>query len=68
MIRFHFVAQKGVVEMKSEYRKLNRDQLKVLKRYDRRYGDGHGHLLIKNFDGQDTYLNEHDVDQWFITV
>ncbi|URL61161.1 hypothetical protein [Acetilactobacillus jinshanensis] len=51
-----------------EYRKLNASQLKILKKYDQKYGDGHGHLLIKDFDGNKDYVNEHDVDEWFITV
>ncbi|XIF20006.1 MAG: Hypothetical protein AJITA_00719 [Acetilactobacillus jinshanensis] len=51
-----------------EYRKLNASQIKFLKQYDRKYGDGHGHIMIKNFKGQKTYLNEHDVDEWFFFV
>lgn len=54
--------------MNPEYRKLNQNQINVLKKYDYKYGDGHGHLMITGANGHKLYLDEHEVNEWFITV
>ena len=41
----------------SPRRNLSLSQRQVLKKYDQKYGDGHGHLMIKYFNGHRVYLN-----------